>query len=333
MHEDDHVLIDFLTGQATVNEADAARKRLAGDEQFSRRSRKIAGLLKVLDACPAGEPDESLIERTVAAAAAATRTQALIDREAVRSRAVNRPTFSLKELGAMAALLFLVAAILLPSFRHASQLSRERACVGQTGKIGTALTHYANDHGGQLPSMGQADASWMAGSDAETFLANSQNLWRLVHGGYAPATLFQCPARSGGGPIETAKLAMFTDFPADEFISYSYHNGVNAEPLRTDSIPTAAAKHMAILADSSPVFDGGRFRPSRVGFSNSLNHDQRGQAVLFLDMHSEWTQRSSVGVGGDNIWLIQGVYTYTGVERPSNPIDSFLLPSYRDASP
>jgi hypothetical protein len=235
-------------------------------------------------------------------------------------------------MGAMAALLFLVASILLPSFRSASQLSQERACVAQTGRIGTALTHYANDHGGQLPAMGQAEASWMANSPAGPFRANSQNLWQLVHGGYAPAAIFQCPASSRGTPIEAAKLAMLPDFPAADYISYSYHNAVNAKPLLMDSAGTDSSA-MAILADRSPVFGGGRFCPTRIGYSNSLNHNQRGQAVLYLDMHAMWTQSSNVGVGGDNIWLVRGVYTYTGTEQPADATDSFLLPSYRDDSP
>ena len=45
-------------------------------------------------------------------------------------------------------------------------------------------------------------------------------------------------------------------------------------------------------------------------------------------MHVSWADRATVGVGGDNIWLAQGVYQYKGTELPASEADSFLLPSF-----
>ncbi|MFW6155179.1 MAG: hypothetical protein ACOC95_08185 [Planctomycetota bacterium] len=330
MHEDDEILVDYLAGQASTQQREDIRRRLAGDEIFARRKAKIGDLFKVMDALDGPAPGEALIQQTLAATAAAARTQALIDQEALRVHPVARATFSLKELGAMAALLFVVVSILLPSFRAASRLSRQNACAGQAGQIGAALTHYANANNGLLPAMGEPDANWMNADGQAVFRSNSQNLWRLVDGRYATPAMFQCPATGGCEPIDQAKMALFNDFPGREYIGYSYHNAVNGEPLRIDAFDASAAR-MAILADCNPVFALGGVDPSLIT-ANSPNHGGRGQAVLYLDGHVEWTRSSDVGVNGDNIWIIRGVHTYTGRERPSSPTDTFLLPNFSGGS-
>ncbi len=327
MHSDDAILIDYLAGQASAAENREIGRRLASDAEFARRHGKISGLMDLMHNCGAPEPDEDLVGRTLAAVAATPTTGALLDREALRVRPAGRSTFSLKELGAMAALLFLVATILFPAFQHAGMLSRERACVAQTGSIGAALSQYAGDHNGFLPAMADQQAAWLADASSPVRRSNSGNLWRLVHGGYARPMLFQCPAAGGGRSIDAAAMATMPDFPSREYISYSYHNSVNAKPLQMDGLGAAAGR-MAILADRTPVFVSGRFDPMELDCGNSRNHNQRGQAVLFLDMHAEWTQRSDVGVKGDNIWLVQNVFNYDGTECPASDTDSFLLPSF-----
>jgi hypothetical protein len=329
LHPDDELLIDFLTGQCPPAEAGQVQDRLASDEEFSRRADKASGLLKLLDCYDAPEPDEALIAGTIAAARSAAQTSHLLDVEAARTRSVTRATFTWKELAAMAALVFIVATVLVPSFRHAGRLARDQACLAQVGQIGAALTNYANANLGRLPALAATDAAWLADSPAPArVMSNSRNLWQLVRGGYANAGVFQCPA--GGRPqaVEQAKAGML-DFPAPRYISYSYHNGVNSKPLLvTGQGLRAVAAEMAILADSTPVFIGGRFDPSRLNCDISPNHKCRGQAVLYLDMHVSWTDRATVGVGGDNIWLAQGVYQYKGTELPASEADSFLLPSF-----
>ena len=68
-------------------------------------------------------------------------------------------------------------------------------------------------------------------------------------------------------------------------------------------------------------------RAERVGKTVSENHSGAGQNVLYMDGHVTWTAQCRVGVNGDNIWLAQGVYVYTGSEKPRSPADAFLLPS------
>ena len=90
---------------------------------------------------------------------------------------------------------------------------------------------------------------------------------------------------------------------------------------------------MAILADNSPVFNGGRFQADCLGRQAGDNHDSTGQTVLYMDMHVDFKAKPSVGVGGNNIYLADGVTDYKGNEKPAGPTDSFLLPAYSPSSP
>ncbi|NQU76033.1 MAG: hypothetical protein HQ546_06965 [Planctomycetes bacterium] len=329
VHPDDELLIDFLTGHCLGGESRSIEQRIADDGQFARRGEKISRLLKLLDNCDAAELSEELIARTTAAVESAARTRALLEAEAAQRRPIYRSaTFGLKELWVAAALLFLVAIILLPSFRHAGKLAMDQACQAQTGQIGAALTKYANDHNDILPALSAEDAAWLPDGPASVRYSNSRNLWNLVRSQYAKVDVFQCPADGSRHTIETAKMTAMPDFPAREFIGYSYHNGVNSRPLRLSGTVAKVASAMAILADRTPVFAGGRFNRDQLDCANSSNHSRRGQAVLFLDMHTAWANCAKVGFDGDNIWLVQGVSNYLGTERPASETDSFLLPSF-----
>ena len=119
------------------------------------------------------------------------------------------------------------------------------------------------------------------------------------------------------------------DFPSNECVAYSYQNGVNSAPVCINDCRVVHTDQFVILADRTPVFCSGRFVPENLEL-NSPNHQGRGQTVLALDRHAAWVTSATVGVNGDNIWLIQGVRQYTGTERTTDPNDSFLPPSFSD---
>lgn len=323
-HPDDARLIDFLMGNSPPDEAAAVRERLATDDQFARRSGSIAGVLKLLDRYTVEDPSEELTRRTVAAVQSATRTTALLDKEAAQARPASFPSFTLRELGAIAALLLLVAGILLPSIRQARDLQKQQACLGQAGEIGAAMNRYAGDHGGNLPHLGVPNAVWLGGMESTQPRSNSRNLWKLVVGGYAQPVLFQCPA----GSITLLTIdSNAEDFPSGRYIRYSYHNSVNAAPLNPERL-IGHTSEMAILADSTPLFRDGRLARDGLQKTASPNHGGQGQAVLYLDMHAAWQTGSRVGVEGDDIWRAGNRDEYRGDEQPTKPTDSFLLPCY-----
>lgn len=323
LHPDDALLVDFTLGRLEAEQARQVRDRLAGDEQFACRSQAVARTLGRLDEYRVEGPDESLYARTMAKVNAAGKTSALLDRESAEARPVSFPTFSLRELGAVAAVLLIAAGVLLPSWQHARALSRRQMCVANAGRIGAGMTQYAHENAGYLPTIARQGAAWMPKPDRPSF-SNSQNLFALVRGEFTDPANFVCP-NAGSAPLTVTSNMI--DFPDARYISYSYHNNVNiAAPLRLGDGPA----RMVILSDSSPMFEAGRLHAERVG-ENSANHAGRGQAVLRLDMSADWTERPDVGVDGDNIWTARGVEQYSGDETPADQNDSFMLQSYMPA--
>jgi len=327
--DDEITLIDLLMGELPDQARLAVERRLDRDESFCRLKRDIEHTFQAADLLPAPAPPADLLAGTVAAIARARRTEALIAKERLR-RSPARPSFSLRELAVAAAAVIIMAIALIPSVRQAKNLAVAAQCGSNVGQIGAGLLAYANTNDDYLPAADGRRDWWLANGQAATF-SNSAVLYKLVRQGYVSPPAFRCPA-GGRGMFRTE--AGMTDFPSEQFISYSYQNTLGPHPLRgSDPKLLAVADRMAILADSTPVFSNGRFFRDRLARPTSDNHHRRGQNVLYLDMHVKWTRRPDVGVGNDNIFLVEGVSDYRGNERPAGATDTFLLPAFTPTSP
>ncbi|MGC9454338.1 MAG: hypothetical protein ACP5HU_05690 [Phycisphaerae bacterium] len=325
--EDESKLLDFLRGECDERQAEEIRSRLREDEQFRRLHDSMANALKAMELLPEREPGEDLTQRTVAKVRRHRRTQELIAREEAQ-RGAFRPTFRLRELAAVAAVLIVLGSVMVPAIRQARSVAAIDLCAYRAGEIGTGLLTYANDNNGLLPAAGDRDRPWLTGNDQPP-TSNSAALFRLIPTRHvASPQTFQCPAVADGSFVVTAGMS---DFPDGQYVSYSYQHAVGDSPLSIhDGEAAAVAEEMAILSDSNPVFEGGRFHPDRTGMTTSANHDHAGQNVLYLDMHVEWKTDSHAGVDGNNIFLAEDAQRYTGLEKPAGPTDSFLLPAYTD---
>ena len=288
--------------------------------------RDVGNTLAALSLLGESDPPEGLADQTIARIAAAKRTNELLRREEMNRRRVYWPTFSLREVSAVAASLLVMAAILVPSLRLASHRAQRQACLSRVGQIGTALSAYAMENDGALPMASGELARWLPGSGDSTPLASpSRGPFRLIEGQFATPAQFLCPAVGGEAFVVRAGMQ---DFPSSRNIHYSSQYNIGPEPLRVDDPDLGRyAGEMAIFADASPIFHDGRFDRRRISNPTSDNHDGRGQNVLYLDMHGEWATSASVGVANDNIYLVDGVMDYTGSERPRHKTDSFLLPT------
>jgi len=322
-HNDEMLLLDYLLGRCQEQEAQEVRGRLEADAEFRKLHDDIRNALAALRLSSEEEPPEDLADRTLSAIRSAKQTETLLARQELGRRAVW-PTFSLRELAAMVAMVVLLAGIFIPFIRQSRHRENINECSSNVGQIGAALRTYANDHRLSLPVSSATGQRWLPSQD-QPVVSNSSALFQLVRGGSSPLT-FQCPAVGGGSFVVQAGM---TDFPAGKYISYSYQHSLGPEALRLDNSPLGAvAETMAILADATPVFVNGEFRRDRVHTQVSDNHKRTGQNVLYLDMHVEWKENAAVGVNGNNIYLREGTYEYRGDETPRDIIDSFLLPTY-----
>ncbi len=321
-NDDVALLIDYVSGNCSQEQANQVKQRLVEDPQFKALCENVSNAFDAINLLPEHEPPAGLVERTMEAIRQRQQVQALIAREEA-ARPMARRVFSLRELSTVAAILLVLAAVFIPSVRQARQTGLINKCESNVGRIGSAILSYANANNDYLPSASQADSRWLA-SPGRAASSNSSALFKLVKGGYESPVIFQCPATSSGSFVVQSG---FADFPEARYVNYSYQHtlgsgGLNRLRLRD------VADDMAILADNTPVFEGGKFNPSQIEATASRNHSRQGQNVLYLTGAVRWAQNAEAGVGGDNIFLANGVFEYDGDETPSTETDTFLLPSF-----
>ncbi|HDY65457.1 MAG TPA: hypothetical protein ENH84_04400 [Phycisphaerae bacterium] len=335
--QDEMLLIDFLLGRLDAEIAEAVRQRLQSDPAFRRRRDDLGATFAALELArdpePQGLPDlsdlsglsKSLVDKTLARIMSVRRTNALLDVQQIDGRRSFRPTFSLKEFAAVAAMLLVMAGVLVPSLRVARQRSQLGFCAAQLGQIGSAMQTYAINHDGYLPNSDAREARWLRGGPHPP-ASNSTGLFKLLRGRYLSSpVVFQCPAVGGQS---FAMRPEMNDFPLPEHISYSYQYSLGEKGLSNlDPLLAKAASEMAILADQTPQFANGRFLKECARTAISNNHPKT-QNVLYLDGHVQCADNASVGVERDNIFLVEGVYEYEGNEAPARATDTFLLPAH-----
>jgi hypothetical protein len=323
--QDEEFLIDRAVGQHDPGAAEPFEKRLDEEADLQKLDRDIQHTLAALKALPEFEPPASLTAETMQRIARHRRTEALIAQAELAPRPAS-PTFTWREGAAVAAAVLLMASIFVPSMQRARDNALARQCLGQTGQLGSAMTAYANENDGYFPAA--QGSAWWLNSGQGPAVSNSSAMFKLVKDGMADPGLFQCPAGSGGSFVVTSGM---TDFPSPRFVGYDYQHSVGGSAIRrSDPAYAGYETEMAILADSNPLFVGGRSctEPPRA----SHNHDGQGQSVLYLDGHAQWSTTAAAGVAGDNIYLADKITEYRGNETPASPIDSFLLPAWSNGN-
>jgi hypothetical protein len=330
MMNNQQLLTDYLLGRLEPQAQQEVRRQIEREPELLRLHDDLRNTLAALDLAIEIEPPADLVERTLARIGSAKRTDALLAREQLTRRDVIRPTFSMREVAAVAGIVLLIGSIFALSFREADRRRLRVECSQNVARIGSAMMSYANRNEGRLPSTTAPNDRWLPTTNQPS-ASNSRALFRLIRERFLQPPTFQCPAVGGDSFTVQPDQA---DFPSAKFIGYSYQHSIGPKGLSLEDKHLQAVKEsMAILADSSPVFNGGRFQADCLGRQAGDNHDSTGQTVLYMDMHVDFKAKPSVGVGGNNIYLAEGVTDYKGNEKPTGPTDSFLLPAYSPSSP
>jgi prepilin-type processing-associated H-X9-DG protein len=195
-------------------------------------------------------------------------------------------------------------------------------------------------------------------------VGNQANLWLLVRQGYAAPAQFICPATSDRPSLNdpgcgacmgfyaldsdtaapTPDEAAFLRRVAAGRCSYSYQNQF-AHPNADETVvaPENATTHrlvhpamLAIAADRNPYARPRLTRqpvvsPTDLPQANSLNHQGRGQNVLYLGGHVEWHESPCCGAARpdgtrDNIYWPEVGMPDDPRNVPRSLTDSFLVP-------
>ncbi|MCE5324853.1 MAG: hypothetical protein LLG01_00405 [Planctomycetaceae bacterium] len=327
--EDQALLIDLLLGQDGEH-VDAVKRRLDAEPDLRELHDSIANALSAAKRLPPVAPPDDLVQKTLHRIRQYQHTNELLAREQI-GRTVRRPTFSLRELAAVAAILLVLVSVFGMWRSEARQKELSILCQGQLGQIGTGMTAYAHANDGFLPAARAQAGRWLDGS-ARAAASNSSALFRLVSSGYVDQRAFRCPGAAQERPRVEYDARSLRDFPQADDVTYSYQHSLGSRGLSIVQMGNLAGS-MAILADRTPVFAGGRFVRSsvenhRAGRLVSPNHDESGQNVLYLNMRSAWSSGPLVGVNGDNIYLAGDITDYRGDEKPVSDTDTFLLPDF-----
>ena len=249
-----------------------------GDE----REQAVLEAVRRLDAMSVPESDASLVDATLARVAAAERDR---DRRMhVDARPVRMRRWS--DVAGVAAAMLLTVGVAWPVIGHVRATAMQQGCANNLRGLATGLISYAQDHRGRLPLTPGA-ASMLEGRTASPdwhTYDHMGNMVALVRMGFCSARHLHCPACAQSTPHRHFAFRMPA---ADRPFTLTM---VGSGPLLSDAKPAIEARRTGV-----PVGPG----------CVSPNHGLRGQNVLFGDGSLLWMTVPEVG--GDNIFLIQGV--------------------------
>jgi prepilin-type processing-associated H-X9-DG protein/prepilin-type N-terminal cleavage/methylation domain-containing protein len=209
--------------------------------------------------------------------------------------------FTLIELMVVIAIICILMAFALPSFRTVLENSRTAKCAGNLKQIGAATFLYAADHNGYFPVSTGESMSWGVPSGTTGQLSWMEQLGPYLgnppnpQNGGAP-TVFTCPSSSYN-----------VQFPADKY--FSYFNGAHAaySYATTNGVPatntgeTYAVRRTLIAHGSEQILSGditnwpsgsGATNPDKCDFTTNpistlSTFHNGGINLLFCDGHVE----------------------------------------------
>ncbi len=337
------ILFDYCLGIASEEESAQAQELIFSNEQAAQLHNKLKVVFTPLDSLPEHTCPDHLEEKTIARLKAAAHSsqmklQQLIAAEQMKdiSARTRRSYGGLRSFGkivAAAAVIVLVAGTYFTTTGYMRQQSWQTACNAQLQRIGSGLASYRNDNNGELPMVATTagDPWWKVGYKPESNenQSNTRHIYLLVKNGYVGPAEFICPGTKtvNAADLEKIQFGQLRDFPGRQFVSYSFR----IRCLKTTDMQTACRG--VLMADMNPLFEHlpkefEQFKlqlDERLKKLNSINHNRRGQNILFDDGSAGFVKTRSVD-NDDDIFTLQNTTLYKGNERPDHEADAFLAP-------
>ncbi len=308
------------------------------------RAKRVANLLGLLDIPVAGSLDtvgatNSLVSRTLSRVQRAVDehedrlTLSVIGSDTLEGDARRGWALRPADLMSAAALLFIGVMLVAPMATGVRAYNRDQACASNMHAAGVAFGAYAGDFQSRLPiaSIAKAGTPWWNVGRVEQ--SNSANLFTLARANYT--SNLECLSCAGNPEAPAKAGSDWVDWRTLGEVSYSYQCQFADRRANWGS-----GSRVVVLADASPVVRRAIRREVILPFENSLNHDGRGQNVLFNDGSSTWLSTPNLPQGrGDNIWLPRNIEAeiarmqrtamtdpIEGTEEPEREDDSFVGP-------
>ena len=327
-------LIDLYLGRLSPEQWLELEKQIQADPELASRNEALAAMFAALEQmrADAPRPPADLTARISARVAALGPAPRVVNRP--RRRAAEPlefietgviPMRSFRDIAAVAAMIVLAIGIGVPSMLNMRQRAQRSMCTENLASIGRGVQSYAMANQYSLPFAGwNSNRTWRPSDDPNLQVwPNRRHMYPLVRTGWVPAHVFICPATRGLA-MPQDKVAAYDDFLESSNVTYVYQNMAGVRPSLRDD-PDAP-----ILADDNPLFDNGWPLFERLGLTNpadanSRAHGGSGQNILTIRGNVRWITTPTVGPNHDNIWTLEGVSEYHGVEGPRSTHDAHLL--------
>ncbi|UCE98884.1 MAG: hypothetical protein JSV82_06765 [Planctomycetota bacterium] len=333
------LIFDYCLGLTSEKENLEAERLIAYNAHAAEISSKLKASLAPLVSLQSEPCPDDLAEGTIwrlnnLARSSQLRLQQLLASEQNRTVAAKgRFWQNLFQMAASAAVIVFAAGVLIPPLSHARQKSWQQYCQMQLQRIGQAINHYSSDYNGELPAVATAAGEpwWKVGYQGKENHSNTRHVWLLSKAGYVDPTDFVCPSRSQGKALQfdLEQVENYNDFPARRYVTYSFRIRCT-EPAKEHLLGSKA-----LIADLNPLFErlpDDYSKPFTLELNkdllklNSINHNRRGQNVLFCDGAVRFVKVRCIGTAADDIFTVQNTDIYKGIEVPSSETDAFLAP-------
>jgi hypothetical protein len=286
LSEEDRRAIDALLEAGLVDGCDRAAN--AAESPENMRQEAALSLLRKLEAYPVSEPDSLLVDLTMARIAREERAKQ--DR-----MEIHTPSWGKRgqwaDFGAVAAVALLATGVGWPIAQRMRAAALEQNCANNLRTVGSSIVAYAVDQRGNLPATASLGGLFETPAASKMDWSNyehSGHLLLLERNGYAKHDSLHCPACSSGPACGT----------------FSFRVPSVNTPFRLQVMGRTP-----LAADANPVIHmrrvGNKSLQSPTASQCSMNHQQRGQNVLFADVSIVWMV--SPVLKGDNIYLPNGV--------------------------
>lgn len=334
-------LFDYCLGLTSEQQTAEAESIISSNEEAAEIHAKIKATLEPLnsiepESCPDSLADKAILRLINSANSSQERLQKLLASE--QSRKITPKDWLTAGFGrrlATAAVLMIVGSLLLTTFRAVSGYARyhslRQRCQLQQSSIFQGLNNYISDHDGQPPAIATSvgDPWWKVGYQGEENHSNTRRVYLLVKDGYVKPGQFVCRACKYGEKLEMdpSQLRKFKDFPSRRYVTYSFQ--INCHRTKNGELQCGKV----VMADWNPVFEElpeDFSKPFSLRLTkkllslNSINHNRRGQNVLFGDGQVKYLKTRYIGT--DDIYTLMDTNVYKGDEAPSCDTDLFLAP-------
>jgi hypothetical protein len=323
-------------GLASQAEADEARRLISSSEEAAEIHSELKAALSPLDALEAESCPDELAESTILRLSNAARSSQLQLEQLLAAEQTSKVTTkswfwrNFSEVAAIAAVVLFVAGVSFPSFRFVRQKYHQSKCQTYLSQIWQGLNNYRSDHDGEMPYVATAAGApwWKVGDQGKKNQSNTRHIWLLVRNNYVKPVVFICPAKLPKKLIQYDPL-QYNDFPDRKHITYSFR--IMCDKLKSQSQPGRTV----LMSDLNPLFEN--LHPKNaISFKlkldeelasiNSINHNRRGQNVLFYNGSVKFVKTRRLGAEMDDIFTLQNTHIYQGTEVPSHDTDFFLAP-------